>query len=157
MTEGYFYTNVVRPGLEPHGKLTRIENLISSGIPDVLYGYNGKLYLFELKLIRNGYIYLEKSQLVWLINYGKLTNDIYIIAGSADNYENVVVLSVCNIRDIPRERYKNKWKMAFVDFKVVSVIRTLDHKTDWQPFLYHIQEITYLLQDNDVQSSLKNI
>lgn len=68
------------------GFYTRIENAISSGIPDVIAIINSKTIFIELKVLKSSGIYFLPSQIIWQLDFQKASgNNSYVLVGSRDD------------------------------------------------------------------------
>jgi Holliday junction resolvase len=56
----------IKSGTEKLIHWSRIENMFTPGIPDLLGSVNGKLFVVELKIPIRGYLYLRPAQLSWM-------------------------------------------------------------------------------------------
>lgn len=83
MNESQLYQSLKR-GLSQVGHVSRIETLVTSGIPDVsLAAFGGEAWL-ELKIERSGKLSFEPTQLVWWpkrARAGGLVRIVYVDAG----------------------------------------------------------------------------
>lgn len=67
--------------LGKHAHLTRVENAITFGIPDVDLCYKGKQDWVELKIVKNGAILFRPSQIAWYVRRIKIgKGDTFIFA-----------------------------------------------------------------------------
>ena len=85
MNETQFYSSHVKK-LDKHGHLTRIENKLGSGTPDVSYSIGGCTGWMETKVIKEGRLWFEKFQLPWMskrLRFCRPT-DLWVLAVSED-------------------------------------------------------------------------
>lgn len=109
MTEKELYSKLKRA---ISGFYTRIENTISSGIPDVLIVINGKTVLLELKVLRSGRIKFLSSQIVWATHfYNNYGIHYYCLVGSGED-----IYRLYNMRDILTLK-----RIGFVNFFLITL------------------------------------
>lgn len=66
MTESEVYEKLKKP-FNTFGVLSRVENAIGSGLPDVIYVANGNIIYIELKIIKSNTIYIRPFQYAYAV------------------------------------------------------------------------------------------
>ena len=66
MSESDFYSRRVRPGLGKLCALSRVENRVEPGTPDLSYSSGNRHGWVELKIVRHDALHFERSQIPWM-------------------------------------------------------------------------------------------
>lgn len=135
MTEKELWERL-RYGVGDESHLTRIENAVSFGTPDVNMGYYGRDYWFELKREVNGYSTIRPTQVAWIIKRMKLGGgNVYFMTIDAE--ENISVYH----GDIIRSHLSVHLGKPRIEFCTAEKLIYMQKPYDWKNFLKQLIRI----------------
>lgn len=128
MTEKELWAKL-RSAMGSEAHLTRIENAVSFGTPDVNMGWFGRDYWLELKVIRNGYATIKPTQVAWIMRRLSTVKNIYFLTITMDDTEIALyhgsIIYKCVSTHLGKPR---------LDFNLVKPIHAMTKPYNWQEF-----------------------
>jgi hypothetical protein len=124
-----------------HGYPVRIENSISSGIPDIIYGQDGVLMFIELKILHGGKISMPKYQYAFgnVISKHIVPHAHWVAVGVSDQIHMYMFNQVINQ---PNLVVGDKVVVPLLSITPAFVIRNSKGFADWIEYLHDLDEET---------------
>lgn len=128
MVEAWLWERV-KKGFEPlMVHCVRIENAVSSGLPDVNCCYNGKDFWIELKIVREGRVQLRSSQTAWITARSGFGGRVVLLAKSDEDlimYRGIDVFNLAMSNGYiekvkPWARFYKPWNWLAIRDKILS-------------------------------------
>lgn len=83
MTEKEMWLKL-RVSLGQVAHMTRIENAVSFGVPDINIAYNGVEFWIETKVAVSGKVKLRPSQIAWILHRLKVCHNVFLLVYEKD-------------------------------------------------------------------------
>lgn len=114
------------------GFYTRVENTISSGMPDTIAVINERTVCIELKMLASGGVIFRPSQIIWHLEYIKAGGiHSYLLVGSRDN--TVRLYNMKTIMRCKRVPFNKHFVISLRDVKPLAI--------DWAAIKIYFNQI----------------
>ena len=116
------------------GFATRIENIVSTGFPDVVVSHT-KIILIELKVEKNKWVYFRSSQIAFFVRMRRTSEHAWILTRSGDQILISDSNELLNLTGIP---YKEGYLRYRIN-DIVDISLVYSKPWDWT----HINEVLF--------------